>query len=472
MSSTPPPVYSGYYPRRSIAGPLILILLGVVFLCANAGLLHWRNVGMWFARFWPLLLILWGAVKLIEWMHDRSEGRPARGIGGGGVVFVIFLIIFGFAATRAARVNWQAVGNEIDADNDFFGVFGQTYTFTNEQEQALAPTVTSAQIASDRGDITVTTWDEPKVKIVAHKRIMAGSQYDANEVDKSTTPSIRIEGSTLLINANTGGGHSVEVRVFGTQTSGHAITDMEVFLPKNVAADASTRRGDISIRTRTADVKADTQRGDVNVGEITGAASVTLRRGSVRVEKISGDVNIEGRVNDSDISDIGGALRLNGEFTGQLRLARIAKGVSFNSSRTDLKFGKLDGEMTMDLGDLRAAQIAGPFSITTRSKDIRLDEITGDVRVDNTNGEIEIHATKLPLGNIDISNRKGEVHLTLPAGANFEVDARTRRGDIEQDFGLNVNAGRGETAATGTVGKGGPRVHIDSEYGGIRLRKG
>jgi uncharacterized protein YyaL (SSP411 family) len=49
---------------------------------------------------------------------------------------------------------------------------------------------------------------------------------------------------------------------------------------------------------------------------------------------------------------------------------------------------------------------------------------------------------------------------------------RTRRGDIEQDFGLNVNAGRGETAATGTVGKGGPRVHIDSEYGGIRLRKG
>lgn len=471
MSSTPP-VYSGYYPRRSIAGPLILILLGVVFLCANAGLLHWHDVGLWFARFWPLLLILWGVVKLLEWMHDRSEGRPPRGIGAGGVVFVIFLCLFGFAATRAARVNWQAVGQEMDMDNDFFGVFGQTYTFTNEQEQALAPEVKSAQIVSDRGDITVTAWDESKVKIVAHKRIMAGDQSAASDVDKSTQPSIRIDGSTLMINANTSGGHSVEVRVFGTPTSSRSVTDMEVFLPRNLAADVSTKRGDISVRARTGDVKTDTQRGDVNVGEITGTASITVRRGSVRVEKVSGDVNLEGRVNDSDISDVGGAVRLNVESTGQLRLAHVAKGVSFNSSRTDMKFGKLDGEMTMDLGDLRAAQLAGPFSITTRSKDIHLDEISGDVRVDNTNGEIEIRTNKLPLGNIDISNRKGEVLVTLPAAASFEVDARTRRGDIEQDFGLNVNSGRGETNVSGTVGKGGPRVHIDSEYGGIRLRKG
>src|SRR5205085_477004 len=108
----------------------------------------------------------------------------------------------------------------------------------------------------------------------------------------------------------------------------------------------------------------------------------------------------------------------------------------------------------------------------TRSKDIHLDDITGDVKVENTNGEVEIHATKLPLGRIDIVNRKGEVQLTLPANSGFELDARTRRGEIESgDFPeLSKQNRAGENAATGSVGKGGPRVHIDNQYGGITLR--
>ena len=57
----------------------------------------------------------------------------------------------------------------MDIDDDFFsfGFFGQTYNFTNQQEQAIAANVTSVQVVSDRGDISVSAWDEPKVKVIA-----------------------------------------------------------------------------------------------------------------------------------------------------------------------------------------------------------------------------------------------------------------------------------------------------------------
>ncbi len=339
MSSTPP-VYP-YRRRRSLAGPLTMILVGVIFLLANTGLLHYHQVGMWFSRFWPLLIIFWGLVKLVEWFMDRSEGVPTRGVGAGSVVFLILLIMFGLAATQAARVNWNAVGDEMDINDDFFGgFFGQTYTFTNQQEQALTAAVTTAQVASDRGDITISAWDEAKVKVVGHKRISAGSQNDATQMDQRTQPTVRIEGSTLLINANTSGG-GTQVVVVGSAT--HTVTDLEVFLPRNLAVEVNTRRGDISVRNRVGDVKATTQHGDLSVGEITGAATLLLRSGSLRAEKVSGDVSVEGRGNDTDISDVGGAARLNGEFFGQLKLARVGNGVTFNSSHTDLKFGKLEG---------------------------------------------------------------------------------------------------------------------------------
>ena len=50
--------------RRSFAGPFVLIVLGIVFLLGNLHLLSWERLGLWFAHYWPLLLILWGVIKM------------------------------------------------------------------------------------------------------------------------------------------------------------------------------------------------------------------------------------------------------------------------------------------------------------------------------------------------------------------------------------------------------------------------
>ena len=60
--------------RRSFAGPFVLIVLGIVFLLGNLHLLSWERLGLWFAHYWPLLLILWGVIKLIEHQQAQRDG--------------------------------------------------------------------------------------------------------------------------------------------------------------------------------------------------------------------------------------------------------------------------------------------------------------------------------------------------------------------------------------------------------------
>ena len=66
---------------------------------------------------------------------------------------------------------------------------------------------------------------------------------------------------------------------------------------------------------------------------------------------------MQGRADDVSVADVKGAARLNGEFDN-LKLAKIAGGVSFKSARTDMEFSRLDGDLDMDSGDMRASDLS------------------------------------------------------------------------------------------------------------------
>src|ERR1700719_3249762 len=95
--------------RRSFAGPIVLIIMGVVFLMGNLHMLSWKRLGTLFAHYWPALLILWGVIKLIEYQQAQRDGVPARGIGAGGVFLVIFIVFFGLIATHVERFHWNDI---------------------------------------------------------------------------------------------------------------------------------------------------------------------------------------------------------------------------------------------------------------------------------------------------------------------------------------------------------------------------
>ena len=181
-------------------------------------------------------------------------------------------------------------------------------------------------------------------------------------------------------------------------------------------------------------------------------------------------MSVQGRADDISLADVKGAARINGEFD-TIKLAKIAGLVGFKSARTDMEFSKLNGDLDMDSGDMRASDLTGPFRLLTRSKDIRLTGVNGDVRLQNENGAVEIHMSKL--GDMQLSNRNSDVQIYLPDKAGFQVDARSRGGEIESDFAaLKIDNGEDQATASGTVGSGGPHLVINNEHGGIELRKG
>ena len=460
--SSPAPVITPPRRHRSFAGPVVLIIIGLVFLLGNMHVITWHALGLWFARYWPVLIIIWGVVKLAEYYQAQREGTRAPGLGVGGFFLLLFLICGGLAASKAARVNWHAVGDEMDMGDNMWPVFGDTYSFNDQMQQAF-PTGASLRVVSNRGGVTVNSWDQKDIKVIVHKRLVADNEQQSKQVDSQTRPTISVSGNLVTVNANTTGA--------GDQ---HAVsTDLDITVPRNAAVDVATQHGDISVQGRDAEVKVSNSHGDVNLGQITGNSSVVMRKGSLTAAHLKGDLSVDGRLDDTNISDVSGKLEMTGDYFGDMSLAGIKKGVRFKSSRTDMEFSRLDGDLSMESGDLQAKSVAGPLRLITRSKDIHLDNVTGDVKVENSNGSVELHAGKLPLGSMQIDNSKGDIQVVLPAEAAFNLTARTRDGDIESDFNqIQVNSDHGQSRASGTVGSGASRLEINNQYGSIEIRKG
>ena len=136
-----------------------------------------------------------------------------------------------------------------------------------------------------------------------------------------------------------------------------------------------------------------------------------------------------------------------------------------------MEFSRLDGDLDMDSGDMRASDLLGPFRLLTRSKDVRLSGVNGDVRLQNENGAVEIHMNKL--GSMQVSNRNSDIQIYLPDKAGFQLDAHSRGGEIESDFdALKIDNGDDRATASGSIGTGGPHLVISNEHGGIELRRG
>ena len=442
-----------------MAGAFVLIVLGVVFLMGTMHILSIGRLAHLFASYWPLLLIFWGVIKLLEHQRAQREGTRSSGIGAGGVFLVVMIVVFGLIATQLERVNWSGLRDNINIDDgDFNNIFGQSYNFNDHLEQAF-PAGASLKIIDTRGAVSVHASDDNKITVVVRKRVSAENQGDADKYDTETKPAITTIGGLVTLDAKSegAGDHPVE-------------TDLDISLPRKVAVSITSRRGDVNLVGRDGGIDISAQHSDTSVEDVNGNVKVSQEKGSVKIEQITGDVHVEGRVNEVSVADVKGAVQLDGEFQESVKLARIAKTVTFKSSRTDMEFSKIEGSLDLDSDELHAEQITGPLHLTTRSKNIRLDDVSGDVRLQNDNGAIEVGMRTL--GNVQIDSKNGGIQLSLPDKAGFRLDARTRDGEIQSDFGeLKVDNGEHEAKANGSVGNGSAHIVLNNEHDGIEIRK-
>ena len=99
-------------------------------------------------------------------------------------------------------------------------------------------------------------------------------------------------------------------------------------------------------------------------------------------------------------------------------------------------------------------------------------ECTGDYRRPAGGGWGRRHLASArwrPLGELQIHNRNGAIHLTVPREQAFNCRRRPRTADIDSKLDLPVSsAGEGQSIS-GKVGAGGPRIELIADHGDIEI---
>ena len=341
------------------------------------------------------------------------------------------IVVFGLIANQMDRVNWSGLRDQIGDDSDFPNIFGESYNFNDNLEQAF-PADASLKVIDNHGAVSVHASDDNKITVVVRKRVSAESQDDADKYDRESKPVITAIGGLVTVDAKTdaAGDHSIE-------------TDLDISVPRKAPVSIAAHHGDVNVSGRSGNVDISAQHSDTSVDDITGNVKVSQEKGSLKVEQVTGDVHLDGRVNEVSVSDIKGSVQLDGEFQESIKLERIAKTVTFKSSRTDMELSRISGSLDLDSDDLHAEDVTGPLHLTTRSKNIRLDGVSGDVRLQDDNGTVEV--VMHVLGNVQIDNRNGDVQIGMKI-----VRIRVERSIDPREF--HVGARRLESDALGDAG--------------------
>lgn len=439
--------------RRSITGPLLLLLIGSLFLWTN---LHPETpIFDLVARYWPFVLIAWGLLRLLETMIRRRDGVQ-YGFSGGEIVLVILICVAGSGI-------WQAHEHGIRFTPRGLDWWGQQYDYPIS---ATSPATGMKRIVFENpiGNIKVTGTDTSDVTVNGHKLIRAYSRRDADQTNESATVEIVPQGDRLMVRTN-------QDRVPNSQRMS---ADIEVSVPRSMAVESRGGQGDYEIADLQGDVELTASHGDVRLSRLGGNARLDIGRSDlIRALDIKGKIDLQGQGSDVELENIAGQVTINGAYRGTLDFKNLSKPLQVEGLRnTELNVQAVPGRINMDLGAFTANDVVGPLRLVTRSRDIKVEKFSQSLELETERGDIEMTPQHLPLGTIEARTGVGKIELVLPEKATFALEATAERGDAVNDFGPQIRKESEGRSATlkGKVGEG-PNVKIISNRGSISVRR-
>ena len=439
--------------RRSLTGPLMLLIVGGLFLWHN---LHPEAPLFEIAsQYWPFLLIGWGLLRLVEVLFSPAESWRGS-FSGGEIVLVVLLCFAGMAVFQAHQYG-------IRFNTGGLQWFGEQYDYP---VSATAPAAGIKRIVFEnpRGNIKVTGGDAQEITLNGHKYVRAYNRTDADRTNSNTPVELVPQGDQLLVRSN-------QDHVPDNQ---RVSDDLEVAVPRGIAVEArGGNNGDFEIDDVQGNVDLASSRGDVRISKIGGDARIDVGRSSViRGMDIKGKVDLNGRGSDIELENISGQVTITGAFDGTLQFRNLAKPLQFEGARnTQVNVQAVPGQISMDRGEFSASGLVGPVKLVTNARDIKMQKFTQSLELEIEHGDVELQPGN-PVPTIDARSGFGNVVLVLPEKAAFRIDGTADRGDVVNDYGSPlVQEHQGHTGTIrGSVGDG-PTVHLSARRGSIEVRK-
>jgi DUF4097 and DUF4098 domain-containing protein YvlB len=163
---------------------------------------------------------------------------------------------------------------------------------------------------------------------------------------------------------------------------------------------------------------------------------------------------------------------ISGGYSGETTMRNIASPVRFESSVTEIRIGKIPGNLNQSLSVLTGEGLVGPVFVRAKNKDVHFTDVTGEVTVDVDRGDINLIQTRQQSSKVDARSRVGDIEVALPESSRFALDAETERGEVINDFGARLkeeSKGRGGKLTAEAAGV--PVVKLRTERGSLTVRK-
>ena len=384
-------------PRRSsLLSGLFWTGVGSVWLLALTGAFEFLA---FFGLYWPMLLVLFGIGKIVD--YYRFQGRIR--LRAGELIGVFLIVFIGITAGRIAQANWPGLDFDfpsivLDDHNILIrGPWGETHRWTAEAQQS-AEGIALLQVNNDYGDIRVEAGSREEIEIRLTKEVVADDQEQARQVADRIQISQRREGDLLEVTTNRESGRAGQQRLS---------TDLFLRVPARLAAVLKSRHGDIrvsglentlSVENASGDVDIDAQQGALTVVNEYGHIQVRRSRGEMKLENRRGRILLDDGVGNATVSnlyDLATVRRLEGDVTiknrfGSVRVSDVSGSVTIDApgSSVSVKGTRQAVHVQNSQKTVSISESQGPVELETSYSRVELKGIYGIVDLRATHSEI------------------------------------------------------------------------------------
>lgn len=277
-------------------------------------------------------------------------------------------------------------GFEFDGDFPFrvSRFRGPSQDFTESQHSDAAG-ITGVEISNAFGDVIVRRSADPKAQIGIglRKEVFTRRSESADAISEKVKLVISREGGLLKVSTTRDPKASYRVK-----------THIEIDTPAPLDTRVTNRHGRIVV-------------------EGAKALNVTGEFDEMRVTDVSGDCAAKNRHGSLEVVSAALGCRVEVEF-GDAHIERLMAPSEVEVSHGNLNAVDLAGlTAKLKFSDLQARKIAGNLVTDGEHSDLRIDDVQGDVTLNNQ-GDIDIQNIT---GRVSIENRRGHVKLLKAAAA-------------------------------------------------------
>jgi hypothetical protein len=400
--------------RPSLLGALLWIGIGLLFLLSNLGI--GRNFWSLAGRWWPVLLILFGLGKVIEYYFKKD----AFSIRIGEILGVFFLVIFGSVLTKFADSHIARVFRELPIEIGTASVrpgqwIGESHTYTEEASYPLERPG-PIRIVNSYGLVSVSPGSDSEIRVRLKKVVYAQesrARQIASDIHLEASPESALE-SPATAKPEAEPGKIQEPGWFVVKTNRESVssgekrfdTDLEVLIPRNSQLEVINTFGEVEVSGINGAMNLSTTHRPLEVRDCTGPFTLSNRYGESRLTDLTGNVVLEGR-GKAYVENIRGDVTVTNEYS-PLEIINVEGKVAVSLTENSVRVENATGPVVVDARGARVtvSGLKNSLRVTASHQSVDISDVASDVWIDSRYSTLALRDIK---GSTEITSNSDRV---------------------------------------------------------------